>query len=124
MEDISTSIIEMTELEGGSTDRGPPTAGGKPGGPPDEKPEGVPITKFFSVLSPGNKVLVGIAYISAFLAGLGYPSIALVMGSITGSFDPQQETNISDVMLGLLQNIMIIAFSLWFLGYLYYALFQ
>ena len=93
----------------------------------DDKPkesESISVNKFFTVLSPGNKVLVGVAYASAFLAGLGYPSIALVMGSITKTFDPQSKDSISDVMLELLQNIMIIAFSLWALGYLYYALFQ
>ena len=64
------------------------------------------------------------AYMSAFCAGLGYPSLAIVLGSITNSFDPNSESSIKNTMLDLLKNILIVAFCLWLLGYLYYALFQ
>jgi ABC-type bacteriocin/lantibiotic exporter with double-glycine peptidase domain len=64
------------------------------------------------------------AYLSAFLSGLGYPSLAIIMGSITNTFDPNSENSIKQTMLDLLKNIMIVAALLWILGYMQYALFQ
>jgi ATP-binding cassette, subfamily B (MDR/TAP), member 1 len=86
--------------------------------------ESIPIRQFFTLLSGRYKVMVIVAYIAAFCAGLGFPSIALVMGSITKTFDPSGTGSIAENMFALFKNIMIIAAVMWCLGYIYYSFFQ
>jgi len=59
---------------------------GKPAAPP--KPEMVPFSHFFMYCTPGEKVMLYMGYLACVLAGLLIPSISILMGEITVSFDP------------------------------------
>ena len=61
---------------------------------------------------------------ASFLAGLLLPSIALVMGSVTGAFDPSNGTSINEIMGRLLKNILGVSAVIWFFGYVQYAFMQ
>ena len=65
--------------------------GGKPAEavPKKEEIKSLPLGKFYGTLNGGHKVMLGIGLVSSFVAGLLIPSIAVVMGSVTGSFDPR-----------------------------------
>jgi ABC-type dipeptide/oligopeptide/nickel transport system permease subunit len=84
----------------------------------------LPLSKFYTILNTKNKILLGIAFFASFTAGLLMPSIAVVMGSVVGSFDPRNGTSIDEIMGELLKKILAVAFVLWFLGYVQYAFMQ
>jgi hypothetical protein len=74
-------------------------------------------------LNGKNKAILGLASFAAFTAGLLLPSLALVLGGVTRTFNPSSDESIKEVMSKLFLNILLVAFVVWFLGYLQYALF-
>lgn len=50
----------------------------------------VPFTKFFKYCSPFEKVLYYVGLFSGILAGAFLPTLGIVIGEITVSFDPDQ----------------------------------
>jgi len=58
------------------------------------------------------------------LTGLSLPSFALVFGEVVQTFDPANGESLDDLMIALLKNIMIVAATIWILGYLNYSLMQ
>jgi len=67
--------------------------------------------------------MLTIGFISAVVTGLLFPSIALIMGEVVGTFDPDNTQQIDELMKELLLKILLIAMVLWFCGYVYYAFF-
>jgi len=85
----------------------------------------VSISKYFSELQGVEKFLLIFGYICAIGAGLIMPSVAVIMGEVVGAFDPNKiEEDIAELMKGLMRGILIISFSLWIIGYIYYSFFQ
>ena len=88
------------------------------------EPISLPIMKFYSVLEGKHRVMLAIGFFASFAAGLLMPSIALVMGNVTGAFDPSSENSIDEIMGDLLKKILAVAMTLWFFGYVQYAFMQ
>lgn len=84
----------------------------------------VSVFKFYAILSKPHKLLLGLGFFSAIATGLLFPSIALIMGEVVGTFDPTSHDDIAQLMKELLFKILLIAGVLWLNGYLYYAIFQ
>jgi len=63
-----------------------------------------------------------IGAICSALTGLSLPSFALVFGEVVSTFDPANGATLDDLMVALLKNILIVAATIWVLGYLNYAL--
>ena len=90
----------------------------------EEKKISVSITKFWGTLRGSNRIILTLGVMASFLAGLLLPSIALVMGSVTGAFDPSNGTSINEIMGRLLKNILGVSAVIWFFGYIQYAFMQ
>ena len=69
------------------------------------------------------RVMLVLAFMASFIAGLLLPSIAIVMGSVTGAFDPAKGQDIGDIMGDLLKKILAVAMTIWFFGYVQYGFF-
>lgn len=116
--------VEISEKEvksSGSEKAGKP--GEKPGKP--EKPEMVPFSHFFMYSTASEKALLYCGYLACGLAGLLIPSVAIFMGEITVSFDPDstvKETLKSIRRLNI--SIQIIGAVLWFFSYVFYSFWQ
>jgi hypothetical protein len=54
----------------------------------NRKQNTVSIMKFFKTLKGKNICMLIVAFIASFMAGLLLPSIAVVFGKVTSSFDP------------------------------------
>lgn len=85
--------------------------------------ESVGAYEFFRTLKGFDRVLLVIGFVFCLANGLVYPSIGLVMGEVTGAYDPKNADKVDDIMLALLKNICLVGAFLWFSGYVYYALF-
>jgi len=85
----------------------------------------IPFSLYFRYLTPTDKLLVTIGSISAIVAGCLLPSMAIIMGEITNTFDPDNTADdIKDTMSWLAGIISIIGLGLWIFGYMYYAFWQ
>jgi len=62
--------------------------------------------------------------VASLTVGLALPSIALVFGSVTGTFDSRKKGQVDDLMAALVTRIMILAVVVWALGYIQYAFMQ
>lgn len=58
------------------------------------------------------------------LTGLCLPTFALVFGEVVSTFDPQNSATLDDLMTSLLKSILIVAATIFILGYVNYALMQ
>jgi len=90
---------------------------------PEPTVESVSAGRFFSTLGGCDRVLLGIAFIACFCNGLVYPSVGLVLGEVTGAYDPGNEDPADEAMLKLLKYICLAGGYLWITGYIYYSLF-
>ena len=88
-----------------------------------KKAETVSVWKFFATLNGSDKVLLGIAFFFSVTNGMVYPSIGIIMGEVTGAYDPKNADIVDEIMLGLLKNIAVVGAFMWITGYIYYALF-
>ena len=93
---------------------------------PVKKEESItlPLSKFFGILTGKNKIMLVIGLFSSLMAGILMPSISVVMGSVTGSFEPNNEKSIDEIMGDLIKKIIAVAMVLWFFGYVQYAFMQ
>lgn len=89
----------------------------------DKKAETVSVFKFFRTLNNSNKILLAVAFFFAVVNGMVFPSIGIVMGEVTGAYDPKNADIVDDIMLELLRSISIVGAVMWITGYIYYALF-
>jgi len=81
--------------------------------------------KFFSYLRPADKFLLVVGTISALIAGMILPTIAVIMGSVaeaftggSGSADPLSEMNI------IVAYVITIALFLFVFSYIFFAFWQ
>jgi len=82
----------------------------------------IAFSTFFRYLTLADKFLIGIGSISAIIAGCLMPSMSIVMGEITNTFDPDNTADeIKDTMGTLAGYISLIGLGLWIFGYMYYA---
>ena len=58
----------------------------KPKKPPT--PQTIPLSKFFSFITPQQKLLLVIGTLSAIVAGFLMPAIGLVLGYVTDGYNP------------------------------------
>jgi ABC-type multidrug transport system fused ATPase/permease subunit len=76
------------------------------------------------MLSGSRRIMLFVGVLSAFCAGLLFPSIAVIMGEVLSNFDPANATNVDELMRQLLLTILLISSILWICGYLFYAFMQ
>lgn len=80
------------------------------------------FSKFFTYITTGERILLYIGTLSAIIAGALIPAIAIVMGDVTNTFDPDSTSaNIFDTMKRIAVWITVVGGALWIFGYLYYA---
>jgi ABC-type dipeptide/oligopeptide/nickel transport system permease subunit len=68
--------------------------------------------------------MLGVGFIASFIAGMLQPSLAVVMGSVTGTFDPRKGQAIDEIMSELLLKILAVALTIWVFSYIQYAFMQ
>lgn len=92
----------------------------------EESSEGVSLFKFFSFLSPYDKVLLIAGTISSLLAGAILPSISLIMGNVASAFTPggQGATDIISEMNFIASYVILIATCLFIFSYFFFAFWQ
>ena len=54
---------------------------------------------------------------SSLCTGLALPSFAIVFGEVVSTYDPRNGGSLDDLMIALLKNILIVAATIWVLGY-------
>lgn len=86
------------------------------------------IWKFYGILDSRSKLLIGFAWLSALIAGMLFPSFAVVMGSSLGAISSLQPgktpTNLNETFQGILIPCAIISALIWLFGFLYYFIFK
>jgi ATP-binding cassette subfamily B (MDR/TAP) protein 1 len=96
---------------------------GAKGRPP--KMEMIKFGHFFKYATRYEKFLVAIGSVGAVLCGVLLPSISIVMGEITNTFNP---TNTAPAILAQMRllaiYITLIGIGCWIFGYLYFAFWQ
>ena len=123
VDSLQGQFSSINQFEGGM-DTASPSKKGE--GDSEKKKEeiSIPITKFWSTLRGYNRCILTFGILASFVAGLLLPSIAIVMGSVTGAFDPSNGTSINEIMGALLKNILAVAMTIWVFGYIQYAFMQ
>lgn len=90
----------------------------------EEEIESIAFSKFFSVLERKDKFKVAFAIMSALISGVLFPSFALVMGGIFGSFRPGNEGQLSQSILEIIIPCCGVFVALWFFASVYYYMFR
>ena len=92
---------------------------------PKEELKMIPYKYFFRYVTMKEKVLIGVGTFSAFACGALLPSMSLIMGGITNTFDPDNsEDQILETMGTLAWRITLVGVACWIFGYMYYAFWQ
>ena len=69
-----------------------------------------------------DKCLMYIGSISAVLCGVLLPSLAIVIGAVTDTFDPDNSiSTIKDVMNVIAGYISLVGVGTWLFGYVYFG---
>jgi ATP-binding cassette subfamily B (MDR/TAP) protein 1 len=87
----------------------------------------IAFTKYFTYLTPTDKVLLGVGTTAAILAGAILPSISLVMGNVAVAFSGGSSTssaNILSQMSVIASIVMLIALALFVFSYMFFAFWQ
>ena len=72
-----------------------------------------------------EKILIGVGTASALLCGFLLPSLSIIVGEVTNTFDPHNsEDEILKTMSTLSGYIALVGLGTWVLGYFYYAFWQ
>lgn len=80
---------------------------------------------FFRYMTAKEKTLLVLGTIGAIIAGCLTPSLAIIMGEITQTFDPDNTADtIKDTMGRLAGYISLVGLGLWITGYIYYGFWQ
>jgi ATP-binding cassette subfamily B (MDR/TAP) protein 1 len=85
----------------------------------------IKFSHFFKYATKRDRFLIALGSIGAVLCGVLMPSISIVMGSITNTFNP---TNSPEDILHTMRNLAIyitlLGIGVWIFGYIYYAFWQ
>ena len=85
----------------------------------------VKFSQFFKYIKGKDKFLLIVGSISAVCCGISLPSMAIIVGEVTNTFDPRKSSDdILDTMSNISGWIAIIGAIQWVMGYLYYAFWQ
>ena len=85
----------------------------------------VKFSIFFRYLTLKEKVLMWIGAFSAIACGALLPAIAIVIGEVTDTFDPDNSPDdILDTMKMLAVYITIVGLGTWLFGYVFFAFWQ
>lgn len=91
----------------------------------DEEVKTISVFKFYSILPIDQKVMLFFGAMIAFACGLFMPSIALIFGAITATYDPKNTPEqVNEKMSETIKLVAIAAFTIWLLGYIYYSFMQ
>lgn len=91
----------------------------------DEEVKTISVFKFYSILPIDQKIMLAFGTMIAFACGLFMPSIALIFGAITATYDPKNTPEqVSEKMTETIKLVAIAAFIIWLLGYIYYSFMQ
>lgn len=82
----------------------------------------IQFSKFFSFIKPRDKSLMIIGTISAIIAGVILPCMAIAMGSVTNAFDPLETADDRlNTMRLICLYICLVGIGGWVFGYVYFA---
>lgn len=85
----------------------------------------VPFSYFFRFLTPSDKALMILGSISSIVAGALVPSLSIILGNISSTFDPKNTPDeIKSSMKELAGIISLVGLGMWIFGYIYYAFWQ
>lgn len=95
---------------------------------PDNKkkePEMINFGRFFTFITPKDKLLIAVGSIAAVIAGVIVPCMAIAMGSVTNAFNPTESSDERmNTMKLICLYICLVGLGGWLFGYVYYAFWQ
>lgn len=72
-----------------------------------------------------EKILIVIGTIGAIVGGALVPSVSIVMGDVTDTFNPNEDPSaVLDTMKGVAVMILILSVAMWVFSYFYFAFWQ
>ena len=85
----------------------------------------IAFSNFFRFLTGRDKALMIIGTCAAVITGVLLPSLSIIMGEITNTFDPDNSAeDIKDTMATLSGYIAIVGLGTWVFGYIYFSFWQ
>lgn len=96
-----------------------------PQGVAPKQPEMINFSKFFTYMNCTQKFMMVIGTIGAIVAGVLLPSLAIVMGAVTNTYNPSNtKDQVLDQMKTITLYICLVGLGTWLFGYLYFAFWQ